>query len=98
MTAAGGQPALTAAAQALIHYCPSPRVGATDGTQTLTLQHSRVIAAEQSPKEATVFDLRTEAEMRLHSEKTARELALKRQGDVDTENTGVTQTPAGSDE
>ncbi|MGW2718827.1 hypothetical protein [Streptomyces sp. NPDC001492] len=30
-------------------------------------------------KEATVFDLRTEAEMRLHSEKTARELALKKQ-------------------
>ena len=26
-----------------------------------------------------VFDLRTEAEMRLHSEKTARELALKKQ-------------------
>lgn len=26
-----------------------------------------------------MFDLRTEAEMRLHSEKTARELALKKQ-------------------
>lgn len=26
-----------------------------------------------------VFDLRTEAEMRLHSEKTARELALRKQ-------------------
>ncbi|MEW2401609.1 hypothetical protein [Streptomyces sp. NPDC046862] len=26
-----------------------------------------------------VFDLRTEAEMRLHSEKTAKELALKKQ-------------------
>ncbi|MGW3117647.1 hypothetical protein ACWDBW_10935 [Streptomyces sp. NPDC001107] len=29
-----------------------------------------------------MFDLRTEAEMRLHSEKTARELALKKQREV----------------
>jgi hypothetical protein len=33
----------------------------------------------ETPEEATMFDLRTEAEMRLHSEKTARELALKKQ-------------------
>ncbi|MCX5418779.1 hypothetical protein [Streptomyces sp. NBC_00078] len=29
-----------------------------------------------------MFDLRTEAEMRLHSERTARELALKKEGEV----------------
>jgi hypothetical protein len=46
-----------------------------------------------------VFDLRTEAEMRLHSEKTARELALKKQreegveGGEDVEDHIVSQTP-----
>lgn len=33
----------------------------------------------QSAKEATVFDLRAEVEMRLHSDKLARELALAKQ-------------------
>jgi hypothetical protein len=49
-----------------------------------------------------VFDLRTEAEMRLHSEKTARELALKKQREEgveggedveDVEDHIVSQTP-----
>ncbi|WP_329219400.1 hypothetical protein OG352_22970 [Streptomyces sp. NBC_01485] len=33
-----------------------------------------------------MFDLRTEAEMRLHSERTARELALKKQREDAVEN------------
>jgi len=45
-----------------------------------------------------VFDLRTEAEMRLHSEKTARELALKKQHEEDTENSSVTQASPRVDE
>lgn len=37
-----------------------------------------------------VFDLRTEAEMRLFSEKTARELALKKQREEGVESEGAT--------
>ncbi|MFE7272714.1 hypothetical protein [Streptomyces sp. NPDC057623] len=41
-----------------------------------------------------VFDLRTEAEMRLFSEKTARELALKKQREegVESEEPPIAQT------
>jgi hypothetical protein len=45
-----------------------------------------------------VFDLRTEAEMRLHSEKTARELALKKQREEGSENSIVAQEPSRADE
>ncbi|MDC0771904.1 hypothetical protein [Streptomyces sp. HD] len=43
-----------------------------------------------------VFDLRTEAEMRLFSEKTAKELAMKKQRDegVESEKTATTRTSA----
>ncbi|WP_369168438.1 hypothetical protein AB5J49_11330 [Streptomyces sp. R28] len=53
-------------------------------------------ATGQSSKEAMVFDLRTEAEMRLFSEKTARELALKKQRDegVESEEFRTTETSA----
>ncbi|MCX4702726.1 hypothetical protein [Streptomyces sp. NBC_01373] len=48
-----------------------------------------------------MFEHRTEAEMRLHSEKTARELALKRRqeesGDS-TENDDVVEAPPRADE
>jgi hypothetical protein len=54
--------------------------------------------------EAAVFEHRTEAEMRLHSEKTARELALKRSrkenGDNDDtpENDDAIDPPPPADE
>jgi hypothetical protein len=43
-----------------------------------------------------VFDLRTEAEMRLFSEKTARELALKKQREegVESEEPTIAETSA----
>lgn len=43
-----------------------------------------------------VFDLRTEAEMRLFSEKTARELALKKQREegVESEESTIAETSA----
>jgi hypothetical protein len=65
------------------------------GRHTPTLPH---IAAGHSSKEATVFEHRTEAEMRLYSERTARELALKKQQEEDGENNDVIETPPGSDE
>lgn len=45
-----------------------------------------------------MFEHRTEAEMRLHSERTARELALKKQHEEDGENNDAIETPPGSDE
>jgi hypothetical protein len=45
-----------------------------------------------------VFDLRTEAEMRLYSEKMARELALKKKREEGIENDIVTQSPPRVDE
>jgi hypothetical protein len=45
-----------------------------------------------------VFDLRTEAEMRLYSEKMARELALKKKREEGVENDIVTQSPPHVDE
>lgn len=41
-----------------------------------------------------MFDLRTEAEMRLHSEKTAKELALKKQREDESGNEGRGDAPA----
>lgn len=42
-----------------------------------------------------MFDLRTEAEMRLHSEKTARELAaLKKQSEESAENSTTAEEAA----
>ncbi|WP_159058769.1 hypothetical protein [Streptomyces caeruleatus] len=51
-------------------------------------------AARPRLKEAMVFDLRTEAEMRLFSEKTARELALKkrREEGVESEESTTAET------
>lgn len=49
-------------------------------------------ATGQGLKEAMVFDLRTEAEMRLFSEKTARELAEKKQREEGVESEGSTTT------
>lgn len=53
-------------------------------------------AARQCLKEAMVFDLRTEAEMRLFSEKTAKELALKKQREegVESEEPTIARTSA----
>jgi hypothetical protein len=48
----------------------------------------------QSVKEAMVFDLRTEAEMRLYSEKTAKELALKKQGEEAAEEHATAEANA----
>lgn len=45
-----------------------------------------------------MFDLRTEAEMRLYSEKMARELALKKKREEGIENDIVTQSPPRVDE
>ncbi|MEV1082462.1 hypothetical protein AB0I98_30235 [Streptomyces sp. NPDC050211] len=45
-----------------------------------------------------MFEHRTEAEMRLHSERTARELALKKHQGEDGENNDAIETPPGSDE
>jgi hypothetical protein len=45
-------------------------------------------------KEATVFDLRTEAEMRLFSEKTAKELAVKKQRDEVAEEPATAEANA----
>jgi hypothetical protein len=44
-----------------------------------------------------VFDLRTEAEMRLHSEKTARELALKKQREEVDEGRKTTEAAITAD-
>lgn len=41
-----------------------------------------------------MFDLRTEAEMRLHSEKTARELALRKRREESGEHDVVTEPGA----
>ncbi|MFF4274493.1 hypothetical protein [Streptomyces sp. NPDC001536] len=41
-----------------------------------------------------MFDLRTEAEMRLHSEKTAKELALKKQREDGSGNEDGGDAPA----
>ncbi|NUP17855.1 MAG: hypothetical protein HOZ81_17535 [Streptomyces sp.] len=41
-----------------------------------------------------VFDLRTEAEMRLFSEKTARELAMKKQREEGVESEGTATATA----
>jgi hypothetical protein len=43
-----------------------------------------------------VFDLRTEAEMRLHSDKLARELALKKQLEESGENNTTTEAESRS--
>ncbi|MEU5346978.1 MULTISPECIES: hypothetical protein [unclassified Streptomyces] len=45
-----------------------------------------------------MFDLRAEAEMRLHSDRTASELALKKQREEAGENNDVTETPPEADE
>jgi hypothetical protein len=45
-----------------------------------------------------VFDLRTEAEMRLYSEKMARELALKKKREEGIENDLAAQSPPQVDE
>ncbi|WP_406181621.1 hypothetical protein [Streptomyces canus] len=68
----------------------------------------RVTAAggtSRTDMEATVFEHRTEAEMRLYSEKMARELALKRRqkesdvkNDDSTENDDVVDTSPRADE
>jgi hypothetical protein len=48
-------------------------------------------------RETPVFDRRTEAEMRLHSEKLARELALaKQQEEGNAENNVVAHAPPGA--
>ncbi|MFF4503525.1 hypothetical protein [Streptomyces sp. NPDC001401] len=44
-----------------------------------------------------MFDLRTEAEMRLHSERTARELALKKQRAEADEARATTEVTAAAD-
>ncbi|MES5823772.1 hypothetical protein [Streptomyces sp. RG80] len=41
-----------------------------------------------------MFDLRTEAEMRLHSEKTAKELALKKQREDESGDESGNTAPA----
>ncbi|BBC29597.1 hypothetical protein SGFS_008910 [Streptomyces graminofaciens] len=41
-----------------------------------------------------MFDLRTEAEMRLHSEKTARELALQKQREDGSVDAIAARTPS----
>lgn len=45
-----------------------------------------------------MFDRRAEAEMRLHSDRTARELALKKRREEGSEDSEVTQTPPRADE
>lgn len=45
-----------------------------------------------------MFEHRTEAEMRLYSERAARELALKKQREEGGEDNDVIETPPGSDE
>lgn len=44
-----------------------------------------------------MFDLRAEAEMRLYSERLAREIALKKQREEGSEDNIVTQTPPPAD-
>ncbi|MFF5980957.1 hypothetical protein ACFY78_19135 [Streptomyces olindensis] len=44
-----------------------------------------------------MFDERKEAEMRLYSERLARELALKKQSDEDPENTENAETAGNSE-
>jgi len=50
--------------------------------------------AGDSKEATTVFDLRTEAEMRLHSEKTARELALRKRREESGERDVVAEPGA----
>ncbi len=45
-----------------------------------------------------MFESRAEAEMRLYSEKTAKELALKKQREEDSENDDVAEAPPRADE
>jgi hypothetical protein len=56
------------------------------------VQTKRCTDLRAPPRGGNVFDLRTEAEMRLHSEKLARELALKKQGEEGGEH--ATTRPA----
>ncbi|EKX64411.1 hypothetical protein Sipo8835_12535 [Streptomyces ipomoeae] len=45
-----------------------------------------------------MFDLRAEAEMRLHSDRTAREIAVKKRHDEDGESGVAVQEPSRDDE
>ncbi|MET7730059.1 hypothetical protein ABZT02_01660 [Streptomyces sp. NPDC005402] len=48
-------------------------------------------------REAMVFDLRAEAEMRLHSDRVARELAVRKQCEEGGEQQAVAEAPAAAE-
>jgi hypothetical protein len=48
--------------------------------------------------EATLFDLRTEAEMRLHSDRVARELAMKKRREEGGEEQAVADATVAAEE